>query len=324
MTARYQQIEKNADERGKIAAGVAFILLVVLLLLPVFFKLNPPPGQPGIAVLLAFDDQGSGNDPAGPPPVTQPEPTPQPPQPEPEPATPPPPPPPAAEPVKKPVERDVIQAETPQEIAIRKQKEQQEAQRREAQRREAERQEQIRREQDAADRAERERVERERREAEARQAAIDEANRKAEEDRKRRQAAQDRFRNSVGGSLEGGTDGQGPGDKPGTTGSEDGIRQGGVTAGTGGRVSGGLGGRGLLSSPPVRDASQRSGTVIVDVCVDQNGNIVSAKKTLSGTTTTDSNLINAAVSNAKKWKFKADPTAPATQCGKITYNFRVQ
>ena len=324
MDAQLNPIEERADQRGKIAAGIGFILLVVLLLIPIFFKLNPPPGQPGIAVLLAFDDQGSGNDPAGPAPAPTPDPTPTPPQPQPEPATPPPPPPAPAEPVKKPVVRDVVQAETPQEIAIRKRKEQEQARKQEADRKRREEADQQRREQEAADRAERERIAREQQAERERQAAIDEANRKAEEDRKRRQANADRFRTSVGGSLEGGTEGRGDSNQSGTEGSDDGIRQGGVTAGTGGRVSGGLGGRGLLSSPAVRDASQRSGTVVVDVCVDQNGNVVSAKKTLSGTTTTDATLINSAVSNAKKWRFKADPTAPATQCGRITYNFKVQ
>ena len=58
MEAHLTEIEVTGDRRGKIAAGIGFMLFIVLLLIPIFFHLNPPPGQPGISVLLAFDDSG--------------------------------------------------------------------------------------------------------------------------------------------------------------------------------------------------------------------------------------------------------------------------
>jgi hypothetical protein len=58
--------------------------------------------------------------------------------------------------------------------------------------------------------------------------------------------------------------------------------------------------------------------------VSPAGNITEARYTQSGSTTADPNLVAAAIANAKKWRFKADGTAPERQCGRITYNFKVQ
>jgi TonB family protein len=323
------QAELNGDRNGKVAAGIGFILFVIALLIPIFFKLNPPPGQPGIAVLLAFDDQGSGDNPAGPSapaePVAEPEPVkPTPPTPEVKPDPVPEPPKPTSTPDPVVEQRDVIQAESAQEIAIRKRKAQEEARKREQDRLRKEQQNEVQRREEAAAKAVREQAAKERREQEARETAIREANAKAEAERQAREARAQALRDQLSGGLSGTGGGSGNTGKPGTQGRPDGVADGsGIVAGSG-RVSGGLGGRGLVSSPAVRESSQKSGTVIVEVCVGSNGKVISAKFTQSGSTTADPTLVRAAINNAKSWKFSSDATAPPSQCGKITYTFKVQ
>ncbi|TXF91824.1 TonB family protein [Neolewinella aurantiaca] len=315
------EAEQNGDRNGKVAAGIGFILFVIVLLIPIFFKLNPPPGQPGIAVLLAFDDQGSGDNPAGPSspsePVTEPQPVePPPPAPEVKPEPVPEPPKPSSTPKPVVEQRDVIQEETAQDIAIRKQKAQEEARKRQ--------EEEVRRREEAAAQAARDQAAKERREQEAREQAIREANAKAEAERQAREARAQALRDQLSGGLSGSGSGSGDTGKPGTQGRPDGVNDGsGIVAGSG-RVSGGLGGRGLVSSPAVRESSQKSGTVIVEVCVGADGKVTTAKFTQSGSTTADPTLVKAAVDNAKTWKFSSDATAPPSQCGRITYTFKVQ
>lgn len=321
--------EERGDRNGKVAAGIGFILFVVAILVPIFYKLNPPPGQPGIAVMLAFNDDGSGDSPAGPSapaePTPEPEPVkPPPPAPEVKPDPVPEPPKPTTTPKPKVEQRDVVQAETAQEIAIRKRKAQEEARKREQDRLRKEQEDEVRRREDAAAQAARDQAEKERREQAAREQAIREANAKAEAERQAREARAQALRDQLSGGLSGSGSGSGNTGKPGTQGRPDGVPDGsGIVAGSG-RVSGGLGSRGLVSSPAVRESSQKSGTVIVEVCVGSDGKVSSAKFTQSGSTTADPTLVRAAVNNAKTWRFSADATAPPSQCGKITYTFKVQ
>jgi colicin import membrane protein len=327
MEAHLSKSELNGDRRGKVAAGLGFILIIVLLLIPIFFKLNPPPGQPGIAVLLAFDDQGSGDDPGGPTapePVVDPTPTPPPPPaPEVKPAPRPAPPPPASAPRPAPQQRDVIQEESTAEIAIRKQKAREEAAKADAERKRREQQSDIQRREEAAAQAARDKAARERAEQAAREAAIAEANAKAEADRKRRAVEAAELRNRLGGSF-GGGGGAGNDNKPGSEGSDDGIRNGSVTAGSGRGNVKGFGNRGVVASPPVRDNSQQAGVIVMAVCIGPDGRIISARFTQAGSQNATPELRQQAETNAKTWRFAADPAAPPSQCGTITYNFKVQ
>jgi TonB family protein len=303
MNSTLSPSEVRGDRTGKISAALALVLILVLLFLPIFFFQNPPPGQPGILVNLGMIDVGQGeeNAPAGNPEPTPSEPTP------PAPAAPPPPPE-VTEPEPQPRQRDVVVTEDPAAIALRKQKAKEEAERQAAQR-ERERQEYLKR------KAERERAERERREREA-----------AEAERRRREAEAEELKAGLGGAFGSGS-GRGNTGTAGNQGVDDGdpsaSRLEGISTGSG-TVSGGLGGRGVLASPPVRENSQVSGIVVVEVCVNNNGQITKADYTQNGSSTTNPNLVSAAIQNAKSWRFAADPMAPATQCGRITYNFKVQ
>jgi TonB family protein len=87
-------------------------------------------------------------------------------------------------------------------------------------------------------------------------------------------------------------------------------------------VGGGLGSRGVKYEPKITDNSQKTGKVVVDVCVDKTGKVVSANYTQRGSTTTDSDLRALAERSAMKFIFTE--SAIEKQCGTITVDFKVR
>lgn len=69
---------------------------------------------------------------------------------------------------------------------------------------------------------------------------------------------------------------------------------------------------------------QLSGIVVVEVTVDQYGNVVKANPGIKGSTILDATLLNAAQKAALKAKFDVKHNAPAYQKGTITYHFILQ
>ena len=70
--------------------------------------------------------------------------------------------------------------------------------------------------------------------------------------------------------------------------------------------------------------SQVEGIVVVQVKVDQYGNVTEAIPGAEGTTVTDKTLWNAARSAALKAHFNQSADAPVIQIGTITYKFKLQ
>jgi TonB family protein len=70
--------------------------------------------------------------------------------------------------------------------------------------------------------------------------------------------------------------------------------------------------------------SKEEGTIIVKVKVDQNGNITDAEWEPKGSTTTNKQLIEAAIKAAQKAKFNQDTKADLIQVGTITYRFSIR
>ncbi len=89
-----------------------------------------------------------------------------------------------------------------------------------------------------------------------------------------------------------------------------------------GRIGGGLSNRGVLFEPKINDNSQKTGKVVIKVCVDKNGKISEAKFTQRGSTTTDNYLVGVATKAAKQYQFTASDIE--TQCGNITIEFKVK
>jgi TonB family protein len=83
-----------------------------------------------------------------------------------------------------------------------------------------------------------------------------------------------------------------------------------------------LGGRGARSLPSPSYTSNDQGDVVVEIFVDRDGNVISARAGVKGTSTNDAHLWEVAKDAAMRSKFDPDPDAPEKQRGTITYKFR--
>lgn len=89
------------------------------------------------------------------------------------------------------------------------------------------------------------------------------------------------------------------------------------------QLDAGLQGRGLREGLPKPSTRYNTaGRVVVYVTIDSNGNVLTAKVDLDGTTTSDETLRRLAVEAARKAKFK--PSQRTEQGGRITYDFKLQ
>ena len=86
-----------------------------------------------------------------------------------------------------------------------------------------------------------------------------------------------------------------------------------------------LSGRSVVGSLPKPSYNaQLEGTVVVQVKVDQYGNVTEAVPGVEGTTVADKGLWNAARNAAMKAHFNTSADAPVVQMGTITYIFKLQ
>lgn len=108
----------------------------------------------------------------------------------------------------------------------------------------------------------------------------------------------------------------------GSTGVGEGSGKGSGGEGGGSGISFSLAGRGSKSLPLPTATSPENGSIVVEIRVDQEGNVVFAKAVWKGTTLTDTNLWRRCEQAAKKSKFTAKPDAPELDPGTITYIFR--
>lgn len=267
--------------------------IILLLLLPLLTFPDPPPGAEGIRVNLGLPDQGSGVQNFAPP---TPEEKPEAPQNQEEAA------PPVAAPPKEAtpqpaVKPDVLQTEDPEALALKKQEEEQKKL-----------EEQKAREKQAAEEAAKKAAE-----EKAKRDAAEKARKEAEAEATKKKIA-DLFGSGKGNT---GT----PGNQGDPNGDPDASKLDGISTGSG-TVGGGLGDRGVLSAPGITDNSQKSGTIVVRVCVDKSGNVIEAEFTQRGSTSADPSLKKLAVDNARQWRFASGGVDK--QCGTITYRFVVK
>ncbi len=270
---------------GRLMSLLIHLALFLLLLLPLLTYPDPPPGAEGILVNLGLPDEGAGVENAPPEIAEEQAPAPEP-TPRVEEQV-------VQQPAPKPepvVQPNIITTEDPNAIALKKQEEERKANEAKAAREKA-----------AAEEA-------------ARKAAEEKARKEAEETKKMTEGIA-----SALGSGKGNT-GK-PGNQGDPNGDPDASKLSGISTGSG-SVGGGLGNRGVMASPRVTDNSQKQGTVVVRVCVDQTGKVIEAEFTQGGSTSADPTLKRIAVENARQWRFSAGQVEK--QCGTITYKFVVQ
>jgi len=84
----------------------------------------------------------------------------------------------------------------------------------------------------------------------------------------------------------------------------------------------GLNGRRILERAPIRDSTAKTGTVVVHLCVNRKGKVISADYATKGSTTADAHLVRLALENARQWRF--EKSREKKQCGNVTFNFRLK
>lgn len=302
LEAQLSQKEEKNRKRAMIISAIVHAAIILLAILPLLKYPVPPPGQAGVLVSFGEPDRGKGQD----MPATQqeiPEETTQ-------------------EKSEEEVEEELpepepVEENIPEESAAESSKEVRTSENSDAARiAEQKKKEQERLEEEARKREQRQKELEEQRKRENERKKREEAQRKAEE--KRKEEAKKQF-----GDLFG--KGKGETDEAGNQGDPDGDPNSdileGVSTGTG-TVGGGLGDRGVSSKPTIVDNSQDRGIVVIDICVDGSGNVISAKYTQKGSTSVSDKLRKNAIEAAKKFTFT--PSNISKQCGNITFDYRVQ
>jgi len=283
------EVEEQNKKRGLYFSIGVHVVLFLIALLPLMTYPDPPPEKEGILVNFGAPDQGSGQD----APQTQKSEgiTPEPPVNE-------------EEPEKQPEVQEEVQKETeasrlkPEEKVLTE---------------------------DDSDVKIKEQAEKAKQQSEAKKKAEAEAMRKKQEEAERKQKQKEYEASKSGFSEAFKGEGKGSTDKPGSEGDEKGDPNAeklkGISTGKG-KIGGGLSDRGVAFEPAIRDQTQKAGRVVVKVCVNAEGNVVSADYTQRGSTTTDSDLRRIAENSARKFRFTEGTLE--RQCGTITIDFRLK
>ncbi|MBK8699982.1 MAG: hypothetical protein IPN29_10815 [Saprospiraceae bacterium] len=88
-----------------------------------------------------------------------------------------------------------------------------------------------------------------------------------------------------------------------------------------GTIGGGLSGRGVVEVPTISESSQKVGIIVIKVCADRSGKVISARYTQKGSTSSDAQLVRIAEKGASRYLFsKGDLDS---QCGTITFDFKL-
>ncbi len=323
--------EKVEQENNQKATLLSLTLHTLLLLGVIFMPtVSTPPKPPDSKIVvelptdlmgggpsLGLPDEGSGDNPAPGKPdpnAGNSAPKPEPVRSTPEPVKPAPAPKPViSKPVTPPPSKRVETTEDPNAAVVRRQQEETRKKVEEQKYRDAQATKEKQRQVDAANAAEAQRQ-------------ADAAERTRAE-----QAAKDKFKGRFGngtssGQNGGGGTGTGRGNtgKPGNQGQPDGdpdsknLDKG---FGRGPGTVNGFGGR-SATAPQLKENSQKTGRVVIAVCVNADGTVISADYKAVGSDSNDPELIDAAKRNARQYKFAKG--SAEKQCGSITYNFKVQ
>ncbi|MGM0635082.1 MAG: energy transducer TonB [Bacteroidota bacterium] len=114
-----------------------------------------------------------------------------------------------------------------------------------------------------------------------------------------------------------------PGDKGDPDGDPDASSYYGTGTGLDGDGNYKLGGRKALNKTKYTQECNETGTVVVRIEVNQNGEVIRAKAGVRGTTNSSRCLLEPAERAARETNFNNDTNAPSRQVGYITYEFRL-
>lgn len=158
---------------------------------------------------------------------------------------------------------------------------------------------------------------------EAEKKAAEEAKRKAAEEAEAKKKAEYEAQKSKFGSLLSG--GSGDGGNSGNEGDPDGDPNSSAleNLATGsGLIGDGLSDRAVEYKPEITDNSQKTGRIVVDICINSLGKVISAKYTQKGSTSADKDLIEVAEKGVRKYRFSKSDAAK--QCGSVIIDFKLK
>ena len=89
-------------------------------------------------------------------------------------------------------------------------------------------------------------------------------------------------------------------------------------------ISFSLEGRSITQYPSVEDQSQKRGKVVVEITVNERGQVIKAVPGVRGSTVTDRQLKKLAKKAALETEFNENQNGPKRQVGKMTINFKLQ
>ena len=87
-------------------------------------------------------------------------------------------------------------------------------------------------------------------------------------------------------------------------------------------LSGAISNRSVIKKPTIRDNTQKEGRVIVKICVDSSGKVISSTYTQIGSTTADAHLIELAEKGALQFQFSESDVF--RQCGRVIIDFTLK
>jgi len=93
-------------------------------------------------------------------------------------------------------------------------------------------------------------------------------------------------------------------------------------AGFGESTGAGIFNRKVIYRADVKKITHLSGTIVIELCINQRGQVVFSKPDTEASTIKDYDVIRKAVNLTTKYKFAKDYSAPKKQCGKMTYVFK--
>lgn len=82
--------------------------------------------------------------------------------------------------------------------------------------------------------------------------------------------------------------------------------------------------RRVIRRAEIKQLSKQKGTIVINLCVNQNGSVVYADFNKADSNIYDASLVKEAVQATYKYRFEPDYTAPAKQCGKLTYIIKIK
>lgn len=86
----------------------------------------------------------------------------------------------------------------------------------------------------------------------------------------------------------------------------------------------GVFGRRVIYRADVKKITEREGTVVVNLCINRTGQVTHAAFNKDNSTIREPDYVRRAMDVASDYLFEKDYTAPATQCGKLTFIFHIE